>query len=128
MFCSSVAVLRSNLKVLYSLLKCEKKVLKVVERKKNNENMGVTRRRVRPGQNCFKSFFFPFFLTINRAIIFWWADWSRVMVKELIDHGIVACYRRSVLIQSSVLVSKWRGRGKRRKKGRGRDENGVIFV
>lgn len=93
--------------------------------------MGVTRRRVRPSQDCFKSFFFLFFfLTINRAIIFWWADWSRVMVKELIDHGIVACHRRSVLIQSSVLVSKWRGGGGggRRKKGRGREEDGVIFV
>ena len=46
MFCSSVAVLRSNLKVLFSLFKCEKELLKVVERKKN-ENMGVTRRSVR---------------------------------------------------------------------------------
>ena len=40
MFCSSVAVLRSNLKVLYSLLKCEKKVLKVVERKKKQRKYG----------------------------------------------------------------------------------------
>lgn len=64
--------------------------------------------------------FFSFFLTINRAIIFWWADWSRVMAKEIIDHGIVACYRRSVLIQSSV--SKWRAQGKKaeeRKRERG---------
>lgn len=61
MFCSSVAVLRSNLKVLYSLLKCEKKVLKVVERKKKNENMGVTRRRVRPTKIVLKVFFFLFF-------------------------------------------------------------------
>ena len=40
MFCSSVAVLRGNLKVLYSLLKCEKKVLKVVERKKKTKIWG----------------------------------------------------------------------------------------
>lgn len=69
-----------------------------------------------------KVFFSFFFLTINRAIIFWWADWSRVMVKELIDHGIVACHRRSVLIQSSVfslqsLNGEGGGKGGRKEEG-----------
>jgi len=59
--------------------------------------------------NIALKFFSFFFLTINRAIIFWWADWSRVMVKEIIDRGIVAFYRRSVLESSP----KWRAEGKK---------------
>ena len=47
------------------------------------------------------------------------------MVKEIVDYGIVACYRRSILIQSSVFRGE---KGGRKKEGERREQNdGVIF-
>ena len=68
-----------------------KKLIKVVELKKKK-----TRKYGSDKINCSSN---------KRPFLFFFfggggggggADWSRVMVKVIIDHGSVACYRRSV--------------------------------